>query len=85
MDGLKAVKNILGIKEASSDMPRVYECHLRYNDRLLRSLDRGSYTQKVKYGCELSSVPVGNTRRPLLPLEEKENWPLKKSLQRCHW
>ena len=135
MDGLRAVKNIVGIKEASSDMSRVYEFHLRYKDRfqmicgsddqaldyllwgstcwigggascaprqhrqvldaalagnfiaarelmsallvLLRSLEGGSYTQKVKYGCELLGIPVGNPRRPLLPLEEKEKLAFK--------
>jgi len=35
---------------------------------LLRNLESGSYTQKVKYGCELCGIPVGNPRRPLLPL-----------------
>ncbi len=130
MDGLTTVTNIVGIKEASGDMSRVYEFHLRYKDRyqmicgsddqaldyflwgtscwigggascaprlhrqvleaalagdfpaardlmstllvLLRSLESGSYTQKVKYGCELLGIPVGPPRRPLLPLEESE-------------
>lgn len=130
MDGLTTVKNIVGIKEASGDMSRVYEFHLRYNDRyqmicgsddqaldyflwgtscwigggaccapgmhrqvldtalagdfpaakemmsallpLLRSLESGSYTQKIKYGCELLGIPVGPPRRPLLPLEESK-------------
>ena len=135
MDGLTTVKNIVGIKEASSDMSRVYEFQLRYKDRyqmicgsddqaldyflwgstcwigggascaprlhrlvleaalagdfpvarqrmsallvLLRSLENGSYTQKVKYGCELLGIPVGSPRRPLLPLAESEKSALR--------
>ena len=130
MAGLTGSKNIVGIKEASSDMSRVYEFRLRYQDRfqmicgsddqaldyflwgaacwigggaccaprlhrqvleaalaedfifarekmsvlmvLLRNLESGSYTQKVKYGCELCGIPVGNPRRPLLPLGASE-------------
>lgn len=33
MDGLLDLPNIIGIKEASSDMSRVYEFHLRYGER----------------------------------------------------
>jgi len=130
LDGLLESRNIIGIKEASSDMSRVYEMRLRYGDRyqiicgsddqaldyflwgsvcwiggaascaprlhvevleaalagdfnvararmerlmpLLRSIESGGYTQKVKYGCELQGVPVGNPRRPLLPLSEED-------------
>jgi 4-hydroxy-tetrahydrodipicolinate synthase len=126
MDGLLDLPNIVGIKEASSDMSRVYEFRLRYGDRyqlicgsddqaldyflwgttawigggascaprqhaavleaalvndfvsartamdklmpLMRNLESGSYTQKVKRGCELLGIPVGGPRRPLLPL-----------------
>ncbi|MFO1039605.1 MAG: dihydrodipicolinate synthase family protein [Geminicoccaceae bacterium] len=32
----------------------------------------GKYIQYVKYGCELAGVPVGNVRRPLLPLSDEE-------------
>lgn len=130
MDGLLDLPNIIGIKEASSDMSRVYEFQLRYGERyqmicgsddqaldyflwgatawigggascaprqhaavlqaalqgnfaaaraamqtmlpFLRCLESGSYTQKVKYGCELLGIPVGKPRRPLLPLPETE-------------
>lgn len=136
MDGLTTLGNIVGIKEASSDMSRVYEFHLRYKERyqmicgsddqaldyflwgstcwigggascaprlhrrvleaaligdfsaareqmsallvLLRSLESGSYTQKVKYGCELLGIPVGSPRRPLLPLDASEKSVFKK-------
>lgn len=130
LEGLVEHKNIVGIKEASSDMSRVYEMRLRYGDRyqiicgsddqaldyflwgsvcwiagaascaplqhaevleaalagdfnaararmerlmpLLRTLESGGYTQKVKRGCELLGIPVGAPRRPLLPLPEEE-------------
>ncbi len=35
---------------------------------LLRNMETGHYTQKVKAGCELQGIPVGHARRPLLPL-----------------
>jgi len=126
LDGLTKYKHVIGIKEASGDMSRVYEMHLRYRDRyqmicgsddqaldyflwgtsawiggavscaplqhhnvleaalandfaaarkhmdkllpLLRNMESGGYTQKVKVGCELQGIPVGNPRMPLLPL-----------------
>jgi 4-hydroxy-tetrahydrodipicolinate synthase len=126
LNGLLDLPNVIGIKEASSEMSRVYEFRLRYGDRyqmicgsddqaldyflwgttawigggascaprqhaavleaafandfvtaraamdklmpLMRSLESGSYTQKVKRGCELLGIPVGGPRRPLLPL-----------------
>lgn len=130
LDGLLDLPNVIGIKEASSDMSRVYEFRLRYGDRyqmicgsddqaldyflwgttawigggascaprqhaavlaaalkndfvaaraamdkllpLMRNLESGSYTQKVKLGCELLGLPVGGPRRPLLPLLETD-------------
>ncbi len=126
LDGLIDQLNVIGIKEASSDMSRVFEMRLRYGDRyqiicgsddqaldyflwgstswiggaascaprqhveiieaalagdlltartrmqalmpLLRSVESGGYIQKVKVGCELSGIPVGIPRRPLLSL-----------------
>jgi len=130
LDGLLEYKHIIGIKEASGDMSRVYEMRLRYADRyqmicgsddqaldyflwgtqswiggaascaprqhaavlaaaqagdfvkaralmemllpMLRNLESGAYTQKVKVGCELLGIPVGNPRRPLLPLLDED-------------
>ncbi len=126
LDGLVDQPNVIGIKEASSDMSRVFGMLQRYGDRyqivcgsddqaldyflwgttcwiggaascaprqhvevleaalegdlvtartrmeklmpLLRSVEGGGYIQKVKVGCELSGIPVGIPRRPLLPL-----------------
>lgn len=40
---------------------------------LLSVLEQGGkFCQYVKYGCELSGLPVGNTRKPLLPLNQAE-------------
>ena len=130
MDGLAKYDHIIGIKEASGDMSRVYEMHLRYGDRyqmicgsddqaldyflwgttswiggaascaplehhnvleaalandfvtarkhmevllpLLRNMESGGYTQKVKVGCELRGIPVGIPRQPLLPLSAED-------------
>jgi 4-hydroxy-tetrahydrodipicolinate synthase len=130
MDGLTKYAHVIGIKEASSDMSRVYAMRARYGDRyqiicgsddqaldyflwgttawiggaascaplqhhnvleaalagdfvtararmdklmpLLRSVESGSYLQKVKVGCELLGLPVGNPRLPLLPLSTED-------------
>lgn len=130
MDGLLDLPNVVGIKEASGDMSRVYEFRLRYGDRyqmicgsddqaldyflwgttawigggascaprqhaavleaalkndfaaaraamnklmpLMRNLESGGYTQKVKRGCELLGFEVGAPRRPLLPLTDED-------------
>jgi len=130
LDGLLGIPNVIGIKEASGEMSRIYEIRLRYGDRyqiicgsddqaldyflwgsnawiggaasclprqhadvleaalendfatararmdvlmpFLRNIESGGYTQKVKYACGLQGIPVGNPRRPLLPLVEEE-------------
>lgn len=130
MDGLTKYDHVVGIKEASSDMSRVYAMRARYGDRyqivcgsddqaldyflwgatawiggaascaprqhadvleaalagdfvsararmdklmpLLRSVESGSYLQKVKLGCELLGIPVGAPRLPLLPLADDD-------------
>jgi len=38
----------------------------------MTNLESGKFVQKVKYGCELAGIPVGETRRPLLPLDAAE-------------
>lgn len=38
----------------------------------MTNLESGKFVQKVKYGCELAGIPVGETRRPLLPLNDAE-------------
>jgi len=39
---------------------------------LLRNMESGGYTQKVKVGCALRGIPVGNPRLPLLPLASED-------------
>jgi len=39
---------------------------------LMTNLESGKFVQKVKYGCELAGISVGNTRLPLLPLSDSE-------------
>ena len=130
LDGLIRHDHVIGIKEASSDMARVYEMRLRYGDRyqlvcgsddqaldyflwgatswiggaascaplqhhqvleaalandfvkaralmdkfmpMIRNMEGGAYTQKVKWGCQLLGIPVGNPRRPLLPIPDAD-------------
>jgi 4-hydroxy-tetrahydrodipicolinate synthase len=130
LDGITKYAHVIGIKEASSDMSRVYAMRARYGDRyqiicgsddqaldyflwgttawiggaascapsqhhavleaalandfvtararmdklmpLLRSVESGSYLQKVKHACELLGLPVGFARRPLLPLTDED-------------
>ena len=43
----------------------------------------GKYLQYCKYGCELAGVPVGETRRPLLPLSAEEKARFRKLYQRA--
>jgi len=49
--------------------------------RAMSSLESGKFIQKVKYGCELSGTPVGQTRRPLLPLSRDEKAAFAKTLE----
>jgi 4-hydroxy-tetrahydrodipicolinate synthase len=130
LDDLTKYDHVIGIKEASGEMARVYEMRLRYGDRyqmicgsddqaldyflwgttswiggaascapiehheileaalnndfvaarkhmdkilpLLRNMESGGYTQKVKLGCELRGIPVGKPRQPLLPLSAED-------------
>lgn len=41
----------------------------------------GKFCQYVKYGCELAGMPVGETRRPLLPLTQAEKDRFRKVFQ----
>jgi 4-hydroxy-tetrahydrodipicolinate synthase len=43
----------------------------------------GKYLQYCKYGCELAGVPVGDTRRPLLPLSADEKAIFRKFYERA--
>lgn len=47
----------------------------------MSSLESGKFVQKVKYGCELAGTPVGNARRPLLPLSDEEKAAFRKAME----
>lgn len=40
--------------------------------RAMNILESGKFVQKIKYGCELQGLPVGQCRAPLGPLTEEE-------------
>ncbi|MCM5705792.1 dihydrodipicolinate synthase family protein [Larsenimonas salina] len=41
----------------------------------------GKFCQYIKYGCELADMPVGNARRPLLPLNDDEKATFKSAYE----
>ena len=43
----------------------------------------GKYLQFCKYGCELAGVPVGEARRPLMPLSTDEEARFRKLYERA--
>lgn len=128
LEGLRPLERIIGIKESSGDMARLYQLLVRFGDRyqivcgaddqaldyflwgarawiagsanclpaehvalyrtalqdgdfrcgrermgqllpLFLHLEAGKYTQKVKLGCELVGIPVGEPRPPLQALD----------------
>jgi 4-hydroxy-tetrahydrodipicolinate synthase len=44
-------------------------------------LESGKYVQKVKYGCELLGMPVGEARMPLGPLSNDEKAAFRKAME----
>jgi 4-hydroxy-tetrahydrodipicolinate synthase len=44
-------------------------------------LESGKFVQKVKYGCELQGIPVGQCRMPLGPLTEEEKAAFRAAMQ----
>lgn len=61
--------DIAGAKQEMTRMFPVMAC-----------LEAGKFVQKVKYGCELLGFPVGDTRKPLLPLTDAEKQELKTAM-----
>ncbi len=58
-------------KFTAGDLPGAQE-EMRRLFPAMANLESGKFIQKVKYGCQLSGIPVGDARGPLLPLEEEE-------------
>jgi len=55
----------------NGDLIQSREC-MRKILPLLQNMESGKYNQKAKYGCELAGIAVGNTRAPLMPLNDEE-------------
>ncbi|NSY41176.1 4-hydroxy-tetrahydrodipicolinate synthase [Leisingera sp. ANG59] len=49
--------------------------------RVMNILESGKFVQKIKYGCELQGLPVGECRAPLGPLTDEEKAALKEALE----
>lgn len=49
--------------------------------RVMNILESGKFVQKIKYGCELQGLPVGECRAPLGPLTDEEKAALKAALE----
>jgi len=49
--------------------------------RAMNILESGKFVQKVKYGCELQGLPVGNCRAPLRELTAEEKAEFKAAMQ----
>ncbi|MCO5149029.1 MULTISPECIES: 4-hydroxy-tetrahydrodipicolinate synthase [unclassified Shinella] len=49
--------------------------------RAMNILESGKFVQKIKYGCELQGLPVGECRAPLGPLAEEEKAEFRAAMQ----
>ncbi|WP_026621541.1 4-hydroxy-tetrahydrodipicolinate synthase (plasmid) [Ensifer sp. WSM1721] len=49
--------------------------------RAMNILESGKFVQKIKYGCELQGLPVGECRAPLGPLTEAEKSEFRAAMQ----
>jgi len=55
----------------SGDMAKAKEM-MKTLYRAMNILESGKFVQKIKYGCELQGMPVGECRAPLGPLTDEE-------------
>lgn len=55
----------------AGDMARAKEM-MKTLYRAMNILESGKFVQKIKYGCELQGLPVGDCRAPLGPLTDEE-------------
>lgn len=55
----------------SGDMGKAREM-MKTLYRAMNILESGKFVQKIKYGCELQGLPVGECRAPLGPLTDEE-------------
>ena len=49
--------------------------------RAMNILESGKFVQKIKYGCELQGLPVGECRAPLGPLTDEEKAALTAAME----
>ncbi|RWX81230.1 dihydrodipicolinate synthase family protein [Neorhizobium lilium] len=49
--------------------------------RAMNILESGKFVQKIKYGCELQGLPVGECRAPLGPLTDDEKAEFRSAMQ----
>ncbi len=49
--------------------------------RAMNILESGKFVQKIKYGCELQGLPVGECRAPLGPLTDDEKAEFKAAME----
>ncbi len=49
--------------------------------RAMNILESGKFVQKIKFGCELQGLPVGECRAPLGPLTETEKAELRTAME----
>jgi 4-hydroxy-tetrahydrodipicolinate synthase len=64
----------------SGDMAKA-KAMMRTLYRAMNILESGKYVQKVKYGCELQGLPVGDCRAPLGPLTDDEKAEFRKAME----
>ncbi|MQW89611.1 4-hydroxy-tetrahydrodipicolinate synthase [Sinorhizobium saheli] len=64
----------------SGDIARAREM-MKTLYRAMNILESGKFVQKIKYGCELQGLPVGECRAPLGPLTEAEKAEFKAAMQ----
>lgn len=61
------------IKKARGQMATLFQA--------MAILESGKFVQKVKYGCELQGIPVGESRMPLGPLTAEEKAAFSAAMQ----
>lgn len=49
--------------------------------RAMNILESGKFVQKIKYGCELQGLPVGECRAPLGPLTDEEKSEFRNAME----
>jgi 4-hydroxy-tetrahydrodipicolinate synthase len=49
--------------------------------RAMNILESGKFVQKIKYGCELQGLPVGNCRAPMGELTAEEKTEFEVAMQ----